>query len=159
MEDTKFDLKSAYDEIKQKHNLPEFEKLAEDFDIEKNVDKESIFLIREIRRTINEKITAYLHLFETLINPNAPPMFIFSILRNNSDKNKDIVREIYKILSKIQIEAMKLDTIYGEDAEIKFIKETFVVWQELKLKIYKLIENFEANFEENETSQNRSYFD
>ncbi len=159
MENDKFDFKAAYDELKQKHDLPKFEKLAEDFDIEKIADKESIFLIREIRRAINEKITAYLHLFETLINPNAPPMFVFSILRNSSDKNKNIVKEIYKMLSKIQIEAMKLDTIYKEDIEVKFVNETFSTWQELKLRIYKLIENFEANFEENDTSQNRSYFD
>ena len=158
MEDLEFDFESAYDELKQKHNLPEFEKLAEDFDIEKITDKESIFLIREIRRTINEKITAYLHLFETLINPNAPPMFVFSILKNNSTNNKDDIKETYKTLSKIQIETMKLDTIYKEDAEVKFVNETFKAWQELKLKIYKLIENFETNFEETDTSKNRSYF-
>lgn len=159
METSEFDLKLAYGKLKLKHGLPEFEKLAEDFDIEKIENKESIFLIREIRRATNEKITAYLHLFETLINPNAPPMFVFSILRNSSDKNKNIVKEIYKILSKMQIEAMKLDTIYKEDAEVKFINETFKMWQGLKLRIYKLIENFEANFEEGETSQSRSYFD
>ncbi len=159
MEKDKFDFRLKYNELRQKHNLPEFEKLAEDFDIEKIEDKESIFLIREIRRAVNEKITAYLHLFETLINPNTPPMFVFSILRNSSDKNKDTIREIYKILSKIQIKAMKLDTIYKEDIEVKFINEIFSTWQELKLRIYKLIENFEANFEENDTSQNRSYFD
>ena len=158
MENTEFDFKPTYNELKLKHNLPEFEKLAEDFDIEKITDKEPIFPTREIRRVINEKITAYLHLFETLINPNAPPMFIFSILRNTSDKNKDNIREIYKTLSKIQVEAMKLDTIYKEDAEIKFINETFEAWQKLKLTIYKLIENFEASFEENDTSQKRSYF-
>ncbi|MFH1521877.1 MAG: hypothetical protein ABIF18_02870 [archaeon] len=159
METPEFDLELAYGKLKLKHGLPEFEKLAEDFDVEKIEDKESIFLIREIRRAVNEKVTAYLHLFETLINPNAPPMFVFSILRNSSDKNKDIVKEIYKILSKIQIETMKLDTVYNEDAEVKFINETFRTWQELKLRIYKLIENFETNLEENETSQNRSYFD
>lgn len=158
MENTEFDLKLVYDNLRQKYGLPEFEKLAEDFDIEKIAEKEPIFPIREIRRAINEKITAYLHLFETLINPNAPPMFVFSILRNASTKDKDTVRDIYKTLSKIQIETMKLDTIYKEDTEIKFINETFNTWQKLKPKIYKLIENFEANFEENDTSKNRSYF-
>ncbi|MEK0348131.1 MAG: hypothetical protein QQN44_07365, partial [Nitrosopumilus sp.] len=81
MENEEFDFESAYNELKQKHDLPEFKRLAEDFDIEKISDKEPLFLIREIRRAINEKITAYINLFENLINPNAPPMFIFSILR------------------------------------------------------------------------------
>ena len=82
MEPTDFDLKKAYLDLQQDHTLPEFTKLAEDFDIEKIQDKETSFLLREIRRAINEKITAYIHLFENLINPNAPPMFIFSILHS-----------------------------------------------------------------------------
>ena len=158
MEDTEFDLEKAYDELKQKHNLPEFKELAQDFDIEKIQDKETTFLIREIRRAINEKITAYIHLFENLINPNIPPMFIFSIIRNISQKDKDTIKETYKTLSKTQIEIMKLDTIYNENEETKFINETFNTWQKLKPTIYKLIEDFEASFETDDTTKKGSYF-
>jgi len=158
MEDKDFDLEKAYDELKQKHNIPEFTKLIEDFDIEKIQDKETLFLLREIRRAINEKITAYIQLFETLINPNTPPMFIFSILRNISTQDKDTIKEIYKTLSKTQIEIMKLDTIYNETNETKFINEIFNTWQNLKPKIYKLIENFESSIETDDNSKKRSYF-
>ena len=158
MEEKEFDLEKEYDILKQKHNLPEFKELAEDFDIEKIQDKETSFLIREIRRAINEKISAYIHLFENLINPNAPPMFVFSILRNISTSDKDTIKEIYKTLSKTQIETMKLDTIYNEQEEAKFINETFNKWQELKPTIHKLIENFEASFKTDNNSKKRSYF-
>jgi len=158
MEIDEFDLKLAYNELRQKYELPEFEKMAEDFDIEKTIEKESVFLIREIRRAINEKIMAYLHLFETLVNPSAPPMFVFSLLRNIPIKDKDTIKETYKTLSKTQIEIMKLDTIYNINAEIKFINETFNMWQKLKPTIYKIIENFESSFKEEDTSKDRSYF-
>jgi len=158
MEQTDFDLKQAYLNLQQKHNLPEFTNLAQDFDIEKIQDKETTFLLREIRRAINEKITAYTQLFETLINPNAPPMFVFSILRNISTENKDTIKKTYKTLSKIQIEAMKLDTIYNETAEAKFINDTFDTWQELKPTIHKLIENFKTSLETDDNSKKRSYF-
>ncbi len=158
MENDEFDLESAYNKLKTEYDLPEFEKISEDFDVEKNIDKEPVFLMRDIRRIIVEKTSAYLQLFETLINPNSPPMFVFSILRNVSTEDKDTIKEIYKILSRIQIEAMKLDIIYKEDAEAKFIVETFNVWQKSKLTIYKLIEKFEMNFESDDTSKKRSYF-
>lgn len=158
MKNDEFDLKLAYEELKAKHALPEFEKLSEDFDLEKNIDKESNFLVREIRRTIIERTSAYLQLFETLVNPSAPPMFIFSILKNVSVENKNVMKEIYKTLSRIQIEAMKLDIIYKEDAEVEFIGETFEEWQKLKPMIYKLIEEFETNFENDDASGKRSYF-
>ena len=159
MENDEIDFKKIYNELAQKHNLPEFKKIAEDFDIEKIQDKESTFLIREVRRTINEKIAAYIHLLETLINPSSPPMFVFSILRNVSTEDKETIKKIYKALSRTQIEVMKLDTVYNEADEIKFINETFIVWQELKQTIYKLIERFESSFEEDDSTKKRSYFD
>lgn len=158
MENDEINIEELYSELAQKYGLPEFEKIAEDFDIEKIQDKESIFLIREVRRTINEKIAAYIHLFETLINPSSPPMFVFSILRSISTADKDTIKKIYKALSRTQIEVMKLDTIYKEEDEVKFIKETFIIWQELKPTIYKLIERFESSFDEDDSTKKRSYF-
>jgi len=159
MENKEFDFESAYNELKQKHGLPEFKILAEDFDIEKITEKESNFLIREIRRTINEKLSAYMHLFETLINPSAPPMFIFSVLRGIREEDKESIKEIYKKLSRLQIEVMKLDTIYSEREEVEFVKDTFAEWQDLKKTIYKIIENLDENVEKEDNSKKRSYFD
>jgi hypothetical protein len=159
MEEKEFDLELEYGKLKNKYELPEFEKLSEDFDLEKVSEKESLFLAREIRRAINEKMTAYLHLFETLINPAAPPMFVFSILRNISPENKELLKILYKKLARTQIETMKLDTIYNEEEEVKFIKETFENWQEIKKEVYQLIEQFESSFDTDDIAKRRSYFD
>ena len=158
-EPEQYDIEADYQELKKQYNLPTFEALSQDFDIEKITDKEPGFLAREIRRAINEKITAYIHLFETLINPNGPPMFVFKILKNMPEKEKEQTQDFYKILSKTQIETMKLDTIYSEKEEVKFINKTFKTWQEIKPKIHALFESFETNFENGNTSKERSYFD
>ena len=158
MEENDFDITTAYDELKQKYILPEFDKLSEDFDIEKTIEKESIFLIREIRRTINEKLSAYMHLFETFINPTSTPMFIFSALRGIDEDNKNKIKDIYKKLSRLQIRAIKLDTIYSAQAEAEFIKTSFDEWQSLKEIIYKIIEKFEENVDEDTSSKKRGYF-
>jgi hypothetical protein len=158
MENEEFDILSAYEELCKRYDLPEFNKLAEDFDIEKVAEKEPGFLAREIRRMINEKLSVYLHLFETLINPAAPPLFVFSLLRNLDGKSKDKIRDIYKIISRLQIEVMKIDTIYSEEKEVAFIKESFDLWQKLKPQIYELIEDFEKDFEKDSGSKKSAYF-
>jgi hypothetical protein len=158
-EEDQFDFEAEYEGLRKKHNMPDFEALAKDFDIEKIADKETVFLAREIRRSINEKIISYIHLFETLINPNVPPMFVFKILKNMSSQEKESIQEFYKILSRTQLEIMKLDTIYSEENEIRFINKNFKIWQEIKTKIYTLFESFESNFENNDTLKERSYFD
>jgi hypothetical protein len=151
-------IKQEYEQLKQKYNLPEFSQLAEDFDIEKTLDKQTSFLLREIRRMVSEKLSAYIHLLETFLNPATPPMFIFTILKNSNEQEKEIMKEIYKKLAKLQLKAVKLDTIYNEKNEADFIIKANQEWSEIKQKSYNLFEQFENRFEENNNSKNRGYF-
>jgi hypothetical protein len=140
------------------YDLPNFEILAEDFDIEKAYEKESSFLLREIRRIIVEKLSAYLQLFETLMNPSSPPMFIFRFLRKISEKDRELIKRLYDDLSKYQLWSVKLDTIYSEENEAEYIKSAFSEWQKLKKEIYDLIERLEKE-EENQPNNSKSgYF-
>lgn len=137
------ELKEEYNKHKEKHSLPEFDRLAEDFDIEKVVEKESSFLLRDIRRAIKEKTGAYLQLFEGLMNPVSPPAFVFNLLKNASEDDKKEIREVYKKLAKHAITVLKLDTVYSEDNEAKFIISVFDEWQKLKNQIHNLFEKLD----------------
>jgi len=152
------EIKQEYEKLKQIYNLPAFNQLAEDFDIEKNLDKPTSFILREIRRMISEKLSGYMHLLEAFLNPATPPIFIFTILKNSSEKEKETIREIYKKLAKLQLQALKLDTIYSEKNEADFIIKANLEWKELKQKSYNLFEQFEILFEENNNSKNKGYF-
>jgi len=152
------DFVKEYESYKEEYELPEFEELARDFDIEKVSEKESSFLIREIRRVIIEKLSSYLSLFETLINPASPPMYIFSVLRGISEEDKSDIRKVYKRLSKFQIKSLKLETIYEEADEARFIKDAFNEWQKIKLDVFKIIEKFEKNVEKENNSKKSGYF-
>jgi hypothetical protein len=159
MENPEYDIEKEYEELIKNTDLPKLEILAQEFDLEKIYEKEILFLARDIRRAVNEKITAYIHLFETLINPSSPPMFVFKILKNMSQEEKDSIQIFYKTFSKTQIEIMKLDTIYSEPSEIAFIEKTYKMWKKLKPEIHALFVSFEKNFENGDISRERSYFD
>ena len=137
--------------------MPEFEKLDEDFHISKITEKESSFLAREIRGVMNEKYSAYLALFENLLSPAGPPMFVFSLLRGISTEDKEKIKKIYTILAKSQLDVMKLDTVYSEEKEIEFINSSFEKWQDLKLEIMQLIENFESIFGNENSERSKGY--
>ncbi len=156
MEDELKELKQKYNLVSRKYELPEFDELAEDFDIEKIAEKETSFLLREVRRAINEKIVAYLHLFETFMNPSSAPMFIFSILKNIREEEREKIKEIYQSLAKLQIKVMQLDTIYSEENEAEFIKEAFNNWQIQKKQAHDILEKLDK-FESNKEDK-RGYF-
>jgi hypothetical protein len=138
--------------------LPVFKQITEDFDIEKIFEKESSFLLRDIRHAILEKITAYSQLFETFQNPGSAPMFILNLLKNTTEEDKKIIQELYDKLAKIQVDSIKLDTIYSESNEAVFIKETSDTWQGIKTKVLELVERLEKETSEETSSTTRGYF-
>lgn len=156
--ENEYDMITEYNKLREKFTLPEYKPLADDFDIEKLNEKESDFLLREIRRAIGEKIASYMHLFELLLNPSSPPLFLFPILNSMSKETKEKINSMYKVFSKFQIESMKLDTIYEEKSEAEYITKIFNEWQNLKKEIYKIIETFEGNIKENEEERKGGYF-
>ncbi len=152
------EIKQDYEKISQQHKLPKFDSLVEDFDLEKVLEKDNKFLIKDIRRAMGDKFSAYLHLFETLINPSSPPMFVFTFLKNLPEKEKSQIKEAYKELARFQIQSIKLDTIYSEVAEAKFVSDSFEKWQGIKKKVYALVEVFETEFEKSSQEKEKSYF-
>ncbi len=153
------DLKKNYKKFEKKYNLPKFAQLSEDFDIEKVAEKEETeFLLREIRKAINEKISAYFHLFEMMINPISSQIFIFSLLKNLNEKDTKMVREIYQQLAKLQIKAMQTDIIYKEENEADFISHAFKIWQDLKPKINDIFEKFDKKYNKDDDRNRRGYF-
>jgi len=153
-----FDLKGEYSKIKEKYGLPEFAKLCEDFDVYKTDEKESTYLVRAIRRSVNEKVSAYLHLLELFINPNSPPLFILSAISSLGSLEKESIKGMYKELSRMQVEVMKMDTVYDEKKEALFIINTFNQWQKIKPKMIKIIDKVGEGIEKEETSKERGYF-
>jgi len=151
-------LKANYAILQKKHSLPEFEKLSEDFEIEKLVEKESIFLLRDISKVMFEKILSYLRLIENIINPSAPSIFIYLMLKNVNEDDKKVLNEIYRKLSKIELNLMKVDLVHNEEKEAEFIKNTHTEWNSSKIRILELVKKFEKGFDENSETARKNYF-
>ncbi len=151
-------LKARYKKLKEKYSLPDFENLAKDFDIEHIIEKETSFLLRDIRKQISDKTTNYLALFESLINPTNAPLFILNSMKNFGAGEEEKIKSSYNVLVRIQFSSMKLEVMYNEEKEAEFIKSTFEIWQKIKQDIYNLIEKFEQTFSETKLKEKRGYF-
>ncbi len=150
-------LKKDYEVLRKKHSLPTFEELNEDFQIEK-MDPDSDFLIREVRRWVSEKSVNYLKLVETLMNPSNVPFFVYSIVKVLGKEEKDKLNEFYNKLSKRQVEIIKLDLVYNEKNEVKFIKDVFNEWKIMKVELFDIIDFVEKNVDKKSEVNNPAYF-
>lgn len=140
-------LKESYSAFQIKYNLPIFEILNEDFHIEKITDNETDFVLREIRVCITEKFLNYLRFIESLINPSNTPMFVFAMIKSLGIKDKERLIELYKKISKLEVELIELDLGYSEKKEADAIKKYCELWDEIKVKFSEVIEVIKANWD------------
>lgn len=151
-------LKKDYKKIQKKYNLPEFEKLNKDFSIEKSIENETDYLIREVRRLMAEKFSNYLRFVETLLNPVNAPMSIFSIVKTLGTEEKNKLTEIYKKLLRNEIDHLELEISFSEEKEAKFIKESYEMWLEIQKDFIEVIKAIKNNWDNKLEKNNKGYF-
>jgi len=149
------ELKKQYIIFKRKYELPEFSELNKVFDIEE-IDVETEFLLKKIRRLMSEKITGYLRFFEIILNPANAPMFAFKMIKKLDNKDKEDLSNIYEKLGNLEFELVKLDLEYNEEVEAKFIKKVYNVFVTLRKDVLVVI-NKMLNFSSDEKSERGSY--
>lgn len=140
-------LKKDYLEIQKKYNLPDFEKLNSDFQIEKIAEVETDFLVREIRKFVSERFSSYLRFIETLLRPMEAPMFVFSIVKSLGAEEKNILKKAYKKLAQSEVKLIELDIDFVEEKEAEFIKESYVLWQDLKKDLLGIVSVIKDNWD------------
>jgi hypothetical protein len=151
-------LKKDYKKIQEKFNLPGFDELNQDFQIEKIAEYETDYILREIRKFVVEKLSNYLRFIESILNPVESQIFIFSVLKTLGPEEKKKLSEIYKKLARNEVEAIEVDVRFSEEKEAEFIRESFILWQEIKEDILGIIEVIKKNWDGEAGTNSRGYF-
>jgi hypothetical protein len=150
-------LKESYEILRKKYNLPQFKEINEDFEIEKVSERETEFLIRNIRREMLEKVANYMRFLEALMNPSNAP-FLFMALGNQiTEKEKKIINDLYLKFGKYFIESFSLDNESSEKQEADLILEIYTEWKGIKKDFSSLIEVFEVSFENKKEKKSKNY--
>ena len=152
------ELKKNYSIIQQKYNLPEFNKLNQDFQIEKIAESETDFLIREVRKFVAEKLSNYLRFVEMILQPTNVPMSVFSIIKTLGTEDKDKLTEIYKKLVKFEVDLIEADVDFSEEKEAKFIRSAYIDWQDIKKNILGVVGVIKNNLDNKFEKNGRKYF-
>jgi len=151
-------LKENYKVIERRYDLPSFEKLNEDFQIEKAAEVETDILIREIRKFVADKLAGYMRFVEALLNPVNSPMFVFSIIKFLGPEEKKKATEIYKKLAKNEIRLIKIDTDFSEKNEAEFIRNSYELWKDIKRGILDIIEKINRSWDNKFEVGTKGYF-
>jgi hypothetical protein len=159
MEESKLaKLKEDYKIFQEKYLLPNFDELNKDFQIEKIAETETDFILKEIRKYVTDKLFNYLRFIESLINPTNAPMFVFAIAKTLGVSEKEKLAEIYKKITKIEIDFIKLDLDYSEEKEANSIKNYLQLWEEIKKELSEIVLIIENNLDNKSEENMKGYF-
>ena len=150
-------LKEEYEKLREKHALPSFKEMNEDFEIEKLQERETEMLAKEIRRGMMEKNVAYLRFVEMFMNPQTAPMFFLALIKNMNHVDRKLLEEIYSKLGKFEIQSLQLDNEYNEKKEAEFIKKFFNEWQAIKEKFGSVLKILEDSWDKKQDRKEKGY--
>jgi len=138
-------IKNQYISLQKKYKLPSFSELNEDFEIEKLQERETDFLLRNVRRMITEKISNVLRFLELILNPSETPtpLFVFAMLKNISPETRKEIEVLYRKLSSIELSSLSLDINYNEKKEAELIKGIVKSWPKIKEGLGNITEKLE----------------
>ncbi len=152
------DLKKEYAVLQKKYKLPPFDQLNLNFDIERALERETDYLLREIRRNVADKVYLYLKFCEMILNPSNAPFFMFSLIKNLSAGEKKKIDELYKKLAKMDIDMMDLDLNYSEKKEADFINSIFKEWKGINENLTLVVKSFKGSFDKSNEGNSKAYF-
>ncbi len=150
-------LKKDYAILEKKYKLPKFSVMNEYFEIEK-LEKDTDFLLRDVRKIMMEKVVRYIQFVEMMINPSqAPPMFTL-FLKNVSQDDRRTLEKIYSDFIKLELSSLRAEIDYSEKGEAELIKKINSTWEESRKDMALAIDIMERNWNSSSAKKDKSYF-
>jgi len=152
------ELKLEYAKFQKKYGLPEFDKINEEFDIEKLAGIETDYLLREMRKHVGERLANFLRFVELMLNPSNAPIFVFHIVKSLQPQDRVNLEESYQKIVEYEVKMIGLDMDYKEKKEAEFLTGVYNDWQQVKGKIMKVYESIVKNWNNNFKKKDKGYF-
>jgi hypothetical protein len=157
-DDSFVEMKKQYEKLRKKYKLPIFKELDENFDIGRVSEKDTNTLLREIRKSLIDKVIAYFKFIEMMINPGNSSLFFFSLVKGLASKEKRVLERLYEKLGEMEIDVIELDARYSEKDEAEFIKKVNKEWKTVSEELIKLVEVLRRNWRQKSSKNDRGYF-
>ncbi|MBI3033908.1 hypothetical protein HYY72_02015 [Candidatus Woesearchaeota archaeon] len=152
----KKDLVKAYDEVKGRFKLPEFQQLDAEFEISELEEPEN--LVRDIRKKIAEKIEFSCQLMEEILQPDTTFSNLYES-RVFDEAGKARVFGLYRRLMKIRRRSNVLEMLNDDAQDSAFINEAVSAWKGLKAELVSILSQLEESWDsDSEPADRQAYF-
>ena len=121
---------SAYDVLKKKYGLPDFQALDADFEIS-SIESDS-WVLKNVGKKILERLELVIDVVERILQPDTNSYANMYECKFFTGAEKDALFALFKHIMHCYRALFELDLLNDEKAHAQFIKEFFVEWQQIK---------------------------
>ncbi|MEK6889770.1 MAG: hypothetical protein AABW82_03065 [Nanoarchaeota archaeon] len=150
------ELKNLYSGYEKKYKLPGFDKLNEQFEIEK-IDRESGILMRVIRKIMMDKVVNSLAFLDMIANPMNAPRIYLSFIKSISEKDKEVMEKLYDTFGNLSLSCLALELDYSEKKEAEMVKSIYEQWEKARPEFSDLLKRVHKPLK-NDVKKEKSYF-
>ncbi|MGV8161858.1 MAG: hypothetical protein ACP5N2_00820 [Candidatus Nanoarchaeia archaeon] len=125
-------LKEEYTKLKQKFDLPDYELINKDFEIESINPEENV--LREIVKEMHGTVDFYSRLLENLIQPDSK-LCDMKEAGNLTKEEQTTIMDLYRRCMLINRTLLLVDLDYNEKEAATAINDTYKTWQEVKSEL------------------------
>lgn len=150
----KVNIKEEYNKLKYK--LPKFGDINNEFELEFIKDKP--FLLRQVRRRMNEKVIFFCRIIEGLLYPTQQHIINVTEVKNFSEDKKKDAHKIYKGLMQYERQSLLLDVTPNDKEDVKFINDVFNFWKRTKQQMESIVKLMKESWKKEFSSEKNNYF-
>jgi hypothetical protein len=135
-------MKEEYNKIKKEFDLPDFDILNYEFEI---IDLDPTeFLLREIKRKINDKISDACELLAKLIQPEPTSLTDLYEYRCFDDDAKNKIFELFSKILYIKRKINESELLLDDKIDAAIIKEAADTWPKLRKQLIPFVTELKA---------------
>ncbi|MEK6875968.1 MAG: hypothetical protein AABX63_01035 [Nanoarchaeota archaeon] len=138
-----------YAKLSKKYKLPKFKDIDDEFEIS-SLDNEK-FLIKNILRSISEKLEFYIEVIGSLVHPDGSSISSMYEIRFFTEDEKNGMYNLFKRLMKTDRNVIELVLKNDEKEQVDFLNKFFSDWLNLKKELLKYIEKMKESWEKQST--------
>ena len=143
------EIEKEYGNLSKKYKLPKFKDIDAEFEISA-LDNEK-FLIKNILRSISEKLEFYIEVIGSLVHPDGSSISSMYEIRFFTEDEKNGMYRLFKKLMKTDGNVIELVLKNDEKEQADFLNKFFTDWQNMKKELLDYIGKMKDSWEKQST--------
>jgi len=138
------DIEQHYNDLKKKHSLPDFAVLDKEFEI--STIEKPVFLLRNIRRKIGERIDAVVQLLDPLIQPDAGSYANLTEYRALTEADRKELLKHFQHVMKLSLACIDAEMSTDDAQDAVFIKRAVSEWPAVRAALRPFVQKIGSSW-------------